>query len=153
MRRYWLLKSEPGSYSIDDLERDRRTHWDGIRNFQARNLLRDEIQEGDGILVYHSSADPPGVAGLAKVVRAGYPDPSALDPKSHYHDPKASADDPRWYMIDIEFVERFPELVPLATLKETPGLEDMVVTKRSRLSVQPVKDGEYEIVVRLGRDR
>lgn len=151
MPRYWLFKSEPGSYSIDHLERDGRTHWDGIRNYQARNLLRDEIGEGDGVLVYHSNAEPPGVAGLATVVRAGYPDPSARDPQSRYFDPKADDADPRWYMVDIEFRERFPEVVPLATLKATPGLEAMVVTTKSRLSIQPVRPEEWEVVVRLGR--
>ena len=151
MPRNWLLKSEPGSYSIDDLARDRKTHWDGIRNYQARNLLRDELAAGDEVLIYHSSADPPGVAGIGRVARAGYPDPSARDPRSEYYDPKASDEDPRWYMIDVEFVERFPEVVPLSVLKETPGLEEMVVTKRSRLSVQPVRPREFEIVRRLGR--
>jgi predicted RNA-binding protein with PUA-like domain len=151
MKQYWLLKTEPGSYSIDDLARDKRTFWNGIRNYQARNLLRDEIQVGDGILVYHSSADPPGVAGLATVVKAGYPDPTALDPKSPYFDEKASNEDPRWFMIDIEFQERFPALVPLQTVKETPGLEQMVLTNKSRLSVQPVKPEEFAIIVQLGR--
>src|SRR5690606_32230290 len=108
--------------SIDDLERDGRTHWDGIRNYQARNLLRDEIAEGDRVLVYHSSTEPPGVVGIARVVRSGYPDPSALDPSSHYYDPKASESDPRWYMVDIGFEEKFPDMIPLGTLRETPGL-------------------------------
>lgn len=151
MPSYWLLKSEPGSYSIRDLERDGTTHWDGIRNYQARNLLRDELREGDGVLIYHSSAEPPGVAGVAEVARDGYPDPSALDPKSHYFDPKASAEDPRWFMVDVRFRERFPELVPLGVLKSTSGLEKMVVTTKSRLSVQPVTAAEFEIVLRIGR--
>jgi predicted RNA-binding protein with PUA-like domain len=151
MPRYWLLKTEPESYSIDDLERDRRTHWNGIRNYQARNLLRDELKEGDLVLIYHSSADPPGVAGVAEVVRSGYPDDSALDVNSKYFDPKATPDDPRWFMVDVEFRERFKNFVPLSVLKATPGLEDMVVTKKSRLSVQPVKPEEFAIVVALGR--
>jgi predicted RNA-binding protein with PUA-like domain len=151
MPRNWLLKSEPGAYSIEDLERDGRTHWEGIRNYQARNLLRDELRPGDGVLFYHSNADPPGVAGVAVVTRAGYPDPSARDPRSRYFDPKADAVDPRWYMVDIEFRERFPAVVPLAELKSTPGLEEMVVTTRSRLSVQPVTPEEFGIIVKLGR--
>jgi predicted RNA-binding protein with PUA-like domain len=151
MPRYWLLKSEPDAYSIHDLERDRTTTWEGVRNFQARNLLRDEIGEGDGVLFYHSSADPPGVAGIARVIRSGYPDPTARDPKSRYHDARASDDDPRWFMVDIEFVERFRHVVPLATLKDEPGLETMVVTTKSRLSVQPVTESEFEIVRKLGR--
>lgn len=151
MPKFWLFKSEPGSYSIDDLERDGRTHWDGIRNYQARNLLRDEISEGDRILVYHSSTEPPGVAGVATVVRAGYPDPSARDPRSDYFDPKASDEDPRWFMVDIRFDERFPHVLPLATLKQTAGLEKMVVTTKSRLSIQPVTSNEFDIVTRLAR--
>jgi predicted RNA-binding protein with PUA-like domain len=151
MPGYWLLKSEPESYSIDDLEREVQTHWDGIRNYQARNLLRDELQPGDGVLIYHSSAEPPGVAGVAEVVRGGYPDPSALDPSSRYFDPRASPTDPRWYMVDVRFVERFPRLVPLAVLKSTRGLETMVVTTKSRLSVQPVTPEEFAIVLGLGR--
>lgn len=151
MPNFWLFKSEPGSYSIHDLERDGRTHWDSIRNYQARNLLRDDIAEGDRVLVYHSSTEPPGVAGIATVVRSGYPDPSARDPESDYFDPKATPEDPRWFMVDIRFDERFPDLVPLSTLKATPGLEKMVVTTKSRLSIQPVTKSEFEIVTRLAR--
>ena len=150
-KRFWLMKSEPNTYSIDDLERDGRTHWDGVRNYQARNFMRDDMRVGDEVLFYHSNANPPGVAGLARVVRTGYPDHTARDPKSKYFDPKASDADPRWYMVDIEFVAKFDEFVPLATLRETPGLEEMLVTKKSRLSVQPVAEKEFEIVKRLGR--
>ena len=151
MPRNWLLKSEPGVYSIDDLRRDGRTHWEGVRNYQARNYLRDEAQPGDTVLFYHSNADPPGVAGLARVARSGYPDRAALDPLSEYYDPKATEEDPRWYVIDVEFAEKFPVFVPLDALRETPGLEKMLVINRSRLSIQPVTDAELEIVVRLGR--
>jgi predicted RNA-binding protein with PUA-like domain len=151
MPRSWLLKTEPSTYSIDDLQRERRTMWEGIRNYQARNLLRVDFRVGDSVLVYHSNADPPGVAGVARVVREGYPDPTARDPESRYFDEKASEEDPRWFMVDIEFVERFPGIVPLGALKATPGLENMVVTTKSRLSVQPVTDAEFEIVVDLGR--
>lgn len=150
MARQWLMKSEPGSYSIDDLERDRRTSWEGVRNYQARNFMRDDMEVGDEVLFYHSSANPPGVAGIARVARRGYPDPTARDPRSRYFDAAASEDDPRWYMVDIEFVDRFPDLVPLSTLAGTPGLEEMPVNKRSRLSVQPVTEREFEIVRRLG---
>jgi predicted RNA-binding protein with PUA-like domain len=106
---------------------------------------------GDEVLFYHSNANPPAVVGIARVVREGYPDHTARDPESRYFDPKASDEDPRWYMVDIEFVEAFPEPVPLATLRETPGLEKMLVTTKSRLSVQPVTKDEFEIVRRLGR--
>jgi predicted RNA-binding protein with PUA-like domain len=150
MPSYWLFKSEPGSYSIDHLKKDGRTFWNGIRNYQARNLLRDEVREGDRVLFYHSNTEPPGVAGTAVVVRAGYPDPTALDPASRYFDPKASEDDPRWFMVDIEFEKKFPTYVPLGTLKDTAGLEDMVVTTKSRLSVQPVTAAEFRIVETLG---
>lgn len=151
MSRYWLMKSEPDSYSIDDLKRDGRTSWEGVRNYQARNFMRDDMKPGDEILYYHSGATPPGVAGLARVARTAYADPTALDPESHYFDPKASPDDPRWYMVDIEFEERFPEVVSLSTLHDTAGLEEMLVNKKSRLSVQPVTKGEFEIVRKLGR--
>jgi predicted RNA-binding protein with PUA-like domain len=147
------MKTEPDVYSIDDLERDGTTFWDGVRNYQARNFMRDEMRPGDGVLFYHSNADPPGVAGLAEVVRPGYPDPTARDPASDYYDPKATDADPRWYMVDIRFVEKFPALVPLAVLRETPGLEAMLVNRKSRLSVQPVTPAEFEIVARLGRRR
>jgi predicted RNA-binding protein with PUA-like domain len=150
-KRYWLMKSEPGAYSIDDLARDGRTHWDGVRNYQARNFMRDQMEVGDGVLFYHSNAEPPGVAGVAEVVRSGYPDPSALDPKSRYFDPKASEADPRWYMVDIEFREKFRTFVPLERLRTEPGLDAILVTTKSRLSVQPVTEAEFEIVCRMGR--
>jgi predicted RNA-binding protein with PUA-like domain len=150
MPNYWLIKSEPEAYSIDHLRRDGRTSWEGVRNYQARNFMRDQMREGDRVLFYHSNAEPPGVAGIARVARAGYPDPTARDPASRYFDPKASEQDPRWYMVDVEFVERFPELVPLARLRETPGLEEMLVINKSRLSVQPVTEDQFRIVERLG---
>jgi predicted RNA-binding protein with PUA-like domain len=151
MPRNWLLKSEPEVYSIDDLQRDGQTTWEGVRNYQARNFLRDEAHPGDRVLYYHSNADPPGVAGLATVARAGYPDPTARDAASDYFDPKASDQDPRWYMIDVAFAEKFLAVVSLDALRQAPGLEKMLVINKSRLSVQPVTDEEYEIVVRLGR--
>ena len=151
MSRYWLMKSEPESYSIADLERDGQSSWEGVRNYQARNFMRDDVRAGDGVLFYHSSADPAGVAGLARVARTAYPDPTARDPGNDYFDPKASDQDPRWYQVDIQFVERFREIVSLETLRNTPGLEEMLVNKKSRLSVQPVTEQEFEIVRRLGR--
>ncbi len=149
MSRYWLMKTEPNTYSIDDLEREGRTHWEGVRNYQARNLMR-EMQLGDRVLFYHSSANPPGVVGEARVVREAYPDHFAQQPDSPYFDEKASADDPRWYMVDVEFVRKLPGFVSLETLKGAPGLEDMIVTQRSRLSVQPVTRDEFYIVCALG---
>jgi predicted RNA-binding protein with PUA-like domain len=136
--KYWLMKSEPSAYSIDDLARDGTTHWNGIRNYQARNSMRDDMRAGDRVLFYASNADPSGVTGIAEVVREGYPEP----------------EDPTWSMVDIRFVEKFPHVVSLETLKATRGLEEMVVTKKgSRLSVQPVKKAEFDIVVKLGRKK
>lgn len=149
MSRCWLMKSEPNTYSIDDLERDGRTHWDGVRNYQARNLMRD-METGDRVLFYHSNANPPGVAGLAEVVRKAYPDPTARDPDSDYYDPKATEAEPRWYMVDIAFVAKLPEFVPLSDIKEAAALDEMVLTKRSRLSVQPVDPEEYRVVCAMG---
>ena len=148
MSRCWLMKSEPTTYSIDDLETDARTHWEGVRNYQARNLMR-EMSERDRVLFYHSNAKPPGVVGEARVVREAYPDHYAQDRSSRYFDEKASPEDPRWFMVDIEFVRNFPRLVSLDELKGAQGLEDMVVTKRSRLSVQPVAASEFEVVCKM----
>ena len=151
-RRHWLMKCEPSAYSIDDLARDGRTCWEGVRNFQARNFLRDVMQVGDGVLFYASNADPPGVTGLASICRAGYPDHYAWRAGHKYFDVRGGEADPVWYMVDVEFVERFPATVSLATLKRTPGLEEMMVTKKgSRLSVQPVTRAEYDVVAALGR--
>ena len=149
-RRYWLMKSEPDAYSIDDLERDGQTYWDGVRNYQARNFMRDDMCVGDGVLYYHSNCKPPGVVGLARIVREGYPDHTAFDPGDKHYDPKTGPSNPRWFMVDIEFVAGFDEIVPLEALKAEPGLEEMVVTKRSRLSVQPVTAGEFEVVRKMG---
>ena len=149
MARCWLMKSEPDVYSIDDLKRDGSTCWEGVRNYQARNLMR-EMEVGDAVLFYHSNAKPPGVAGLARVARTAYPDHYSWDPAHKYDDPKSTADQPRWWMVDVEYVDTLPHLVALDQLKAEPALEDMVVTKRSRLSVQPVRQEEYEEVVRMG---
>jgi predicted RNA-binding protein with PUA-like domain len=151
MAKCWLMKSEPEVYSIDHLARDGKTFWEGVRNYQARNFMRDDMQPGDPVLFYHSNADPTGVAGLARVAGTGYPDPSARDPASDYFDPKAGDDDPRWFMVDVEFAERFPRVVTLDELRAAPGLEKMLVINKSRLSVQPVTQAEYDIVVKLGR--
>jgi predicted RNA-binding protein with PUA-like domain len=150
---FFLVKSEPDVYSIEDLERDGRTSWEGVRNFQARNLLR-EMKAGDGVLFHHSSADPPGVAGVATVARAAQPDPTARDRKSEYFDPRASDEDPRWYTVELAFEERFPRLVPLEELKGEKALAGMELLRRgSRLSVQPVTKGQFEHVRKLGRKK
>lgn len=152
-RKHWLMKSEPGVYSIDHLEADERTHWDGVRNYQARNFMRDEMREGDLVLFYHSNAAPPGVAGVARVVREGYPDPTARDPESDYFDEKASEEDPRWYMVDIGFERKLRRLVSLAELKADPALDGMLVTGKSRLSVQPVEARHFERVLSMAEER
>ena len=150
--RYWLMKCEPAAYTIDDLKKDKRTSWEGVRNYQARNFMRDRMQVGDPVLFYASNADPSGVTGLARICRAGDPDEYQWKKGHKYYDPDADRDEPVWYMVDIEFVERFPATVPLETLKHTKGLEDMmVIRKGSRLSVQPVSKAEYEIVAKLGK--
>jgi predicted RNA-binding protein with PUA-like domain len=154
--RYWLLKSEPESFSINDLARapKQTTFWNGVRNYQARNLLRDELQVGDGVIFYHSNANPAAAVGLAEVVRAGYPDATQFDPKSSYHDPDATPDEPRWFMVDIKYKETFVHPLPLELLREVPALRDMVLLRRgSRLSVQPVTAPEWKAIVALGRRR
>lgn len=151
---YWLMKVEPAAYTIEALERDGTTSWEGVRNYQARNFMRDAMKVGDPVLFYASNADPSGVVGLAKISREAYPDRFAQKKGHEYYDPKATPENPIWYMVDIAFVERFPRVVSLDTLKTTPGLEEMVVTKKgSRLSIQPVTKAEYDIVVKLGRKK
>ena len=146
------MKSEPDVYGIDDLAREGSDHWEGVRNYQARNFMRDDMRVGDRVLFYHSNAKPPGVAGLARVSKRAYPDFTAWDPKHKYFDSKTDPDNPRWMMVDVRFEERFDEVVSLAELKEAAGLEDMMVIKKGmRLSIQPVTRDEYRAVVRLGR--
>ena len=151
-RRYWLFKSEPTSFSFNDLLKapSRTTSWDGVRNYQARNTLRDDVKPGDMVFVYHSSSDPTGIAGIAEVVRGGYPDPTAFDPKDHHYDPKGKADAPSWYMVDIRAVKALPRLITLDELRKVKGLEKMVLLQRgSRLSVQPVRPEEWDIINEL----
>lgn len=151
-KRYWLMKCEPAAYTIEDLERDGTATWEGVRNFQARNFMRDDMKVGDGVLFYASNAEPSGAAGVAEISREGYPDHFALQAGHKYYDPESDPDTPTWYMVDIAFVEKFPGVVPLAALKATPGLDKMMVTQKgSRLSVQPVTPEEFEIVLALGR--
>ena len=147
-----LMKCEPSAYTIEALERDGQTGWEGVRNYQARNFMRDEMQVGDGVLFYASNADPSGVTGLAQIVRAGYPDPFAFKKGHKYYDDASSKDNPTWYTVDVGFVERFPAPVSLDDLRQTPGLEQMMVLRKgSRLSIQPVTKAEYDIVARRGR--
>lgn len=149
---YWLLKSEPDSYSIDDLAREGVGAWDGVRNFTARNNLK-AMAVGELAFFYHSSCDPPGVAGICRVVKEAYPDDTQFDPSSKYFDARSNPDKPRWYRPDVEFVEKFERLIPLSELRETPGLEEMELLRRSRLSVQPVGDREWKIICELAGAR
>ncbi len=151
-RRFWLMKSEPDVFSIEDLRRaeDQTTCWDGVRNYQARNFLRDEIKTGDGVLYYHSNAKPPGIAGEAVVVRDGYPDFTAFDSDDPHYDPKSDPTRPTWYMVDVRFVRACKTFIGLDLLKTMPALESMLVLHRGmRLSVQPVTEREWAVVTSL----
>ena len=148
-KRYWLMKSEPDVYSIDDLKKDKRTMWNGVRSYQARNHMRD-MKKGDEILFYHSRQSPPGVVGVAKVVKEAYPDPTQFEKKSDYYDAKSSKDDPRWWLVDVGFVRKLPETVPLPDIKKEKRLRDMVLVNNSRLSVQPVTEAEFARVLEMG---
>ncbi len=152
-RRYWLMKSEPDVFSFDDLTRapERTTCWDGVRNYQARNFLRDEIRVGDGVLFYHSGADGKAVVGTAEVVKGGHPDPTQFDARSGHHDPDSRKDDPRWYAVDIRAEKSFERPVTLEELRGVAGLRKMRLLQRGqRLSILPVTAEEWKIVVKLG---
>ncbi len=152
MPRTWLMKSEPDVYGYDDLERDGRTPWDGIRNYQARNFMRDEMKVGDRVLFYHSNTQPPGVAGLAEVVSEPYPDPTQFDPTSRYHDPKSTPEAPRWVLVDVAPERRLPRLVTLAEIKADPALAELPLVRRgNRLSIMPVGEAEAARIVALAR--
>ncbi len=146
---YWLVKSEPYVFSIEDLARDKVTHWDGVRNYQARNFLR-EMKKGDAVLYYHSNEDPIGVAGVATVYREAYADPSQFDKKNKYYDEKATKEKPRWFCPDLKFKKAFKAVVPLSKLRETKGLEDMLLLRKgSRLSVQPVVKKHFDKILKM----
>ena len=150
MVRYWLMKSEPHVYPFSQLVEDGSTHWDGVRNYQARNMMRDDLKLGDMVLFYHSNTKPPHVAGIARVSREGYPNHTSWDPESKYYDEKSSPENPRWIMVDIEAVQEM-EKVSLVDIKANPALEGMpLVQKGQRLSVQPVSKEQYEEICRMG---
>lgn len=148
---HWLMKSEPDVYSFDHLVRDGRTHWDGVRNYQARNMMRDGMKVGDRVLFYHSNAVPPGVAGVAEVVREGYPDPSQFDPADKHFDPKSDREDPRWICVDVAPVQALETFVSLEDLRGNARLAEMRLLQRgNRLSVMPVAAAEFREVCRMG---
>jgi len=149
---YWLFKTEPGCFSFDDLRSrpEMTEHWDGVRNYQARNFLRDQVRQGDLVLFYHSNIPEPAVVGVATVVREGYPDYTALDPDSEHFDPKSSIDAPIWYMVDVRYVETMKKPVTLERIKANPLLSDMPLVRRSRLSIQPVTTDEWNLILAMG---
>ena len=152
-QRYWLFKSEPNAYSYADLlgEEEQTAEWDGVRNYQVRNMMRDEIKVGDGVLFYHSSAKPTAVVGTARVVREAYPDYTALEKDSDHPDPKSTPDNPIWLMVDIKAEQKFVRPVTLQEIKANPKLQDMLLVKRGvRLSIQPVSKEAWAEIVALG---
>ena len=146
----WLMKSEPDVYSIDDLERDGREMWDSIRNYQARNMMRDDMRIGDEIFFYHSNCKEPAIAGISRVASEPYPDPTQFDQKSKYFDPKSSKDEPRWILVDVEYVRTLKNPITLAEIKAHPGLDDMILTRRgNRLSIMPVSKQHWDLILTL----
>ena len=152
MPRCWLMKTEPSTYGIDDLARDGQTCWEGVRNYQARNFMRDDMRAGDRVIFYHSNAKPAGAVGVARIVREGYADHYAVDPTAEYFDKRTTPEKNPWVMVDVAFEEKWSGTVSLAELKADPALEGMLVTRRGqRLSVQPVEPEHFERVVAMGR--
>ena len=149
--KYWLMKSEPDVYSIDQLKKDKTNWWEGVRNYQARNFMMKDMEVGDLVLFYHSNAEPPGVAGIAKITHKAEPDKQQFDKKSEYYDAKATKEKPIWFCTEVGFVEKFKELVSLQDLRDNDKLQEMLVlAKGSRLSVQPVDKKHFEIVKKMG---
>ncbi|MEW9796640.1 EVE domain-containing protein [Alteromonas sp. CYL-A6] len=150
---YWLFKTEPDAFSIDDLASrpDQTEPWDGVRNYQARNFLRDQVKVGDSVFIYHSSCKEVGIAGVAEVVRAGYPDPVQFAPDSPYFDPKSSPDNPRWYRVDVKFKEKFPDVLSLKTIKAMDDVREIALKKGGRLSVMPVTESEWAMLYQAAR--
>lgn len=150
-KKYWLFKAEPHIYGIDHLAAapEKIGRWDGIRNYQARNFLRDQVALNDEVFIYHSSCKNVGIVGTAKVVKTAYPDPTQFNPESDYYDPKSTAENPRWVSVDIQLTKIFPRLITLAEIKAQPALENMVLVKQSRLSTQPVTADEWKFIYTL----
>jgi predicted RNA-binding protein with PUA-like domain len=149
---YWLMKSEPETFSIDTLIAcpNQTSHWDGVRNYQARNMMRDQMQIGDLVFFYHSNCAPPGIVGIMKVVREGYPDSTALDSSNPHYDPKSTQQNPRWYMVDVQFIRKFKRMITLDELKQNPALSNLALVRRgNRLSILPVSDSEWQAIVAM----
>lgn len=150
--QYWLMKSEPDVYGIDDLARQRRKtdHWDGIRNYQARNFMRDQMRRGDQAFFYHSNCDEPGIVGIMEIAKEAYPDFTAFDPDEKYYDPKSDPKEPRWYMVDVKFSRKFERTITLKELKEHNALQDMRLLQRgNRLSILPVTKKQWHYILKL----
>lgn len=148
--QYWLMKSEPDVFSIDDLKKVKKEHWDGVRNYQARNFMRDDMKKGDLVLFYHSNCKEIGIAGVAEISKESFPDHTSWDKKSKYYDPKSSEDSPRWFMVEVKYKKKFPRVVTLDEIKETRSLSDMkIVQKGNRLSITPVTKKEFDIIEKL----
>ena len=150
--RYWLMKTEPNEFGIGDFADcpDQTEPWDGVRNYQARNMMRDEMRTGDGVFVYHSNCDEPGIVGIARIAREGYPDPTAFDPEDKHYDPKSDSENPRWYHVDVKFERKLGRTITLAELKAQAALEGMALVRRgNRLSVMPVSGEEWEYILAM----
>lgn len=145
---FWLMKSEPDAYSIDDLKRDKREPWDGIRNYQARNMMRDDMRVGDKVFFYHSNCKEPGVVGIMKIASKPYPDPTQFDPDTKYYDAKSDPDNPRWILVDVAYVKKLKRTITLSEIKAHPELDEMILTRKgNRLSIMPVTEDEWEIIL------
>ena len=154
--RYWLMKSEPSCFSIDNLKNkpNQTYYWDGVRNYQARNFMRDDMKIGDKLFFYHSNCTPPGIVGVAEVVSEPYPDFTAFDPFSQHPDPKSTPENPRWYMVDVQFKEKFANIIALNELKQYAELLQMpLLRKGNRLSITPVSPAEWDFIMRLGQQK
>jgi predicted RNA-binding protein with PUA-like domain len=153
-RRCWLMKTEPDVFSLQDLKKKKHAPWDGVRNFQARNFMKNDMKVGDNVIFYHSSTDPSGAAGLARVYREAYPDHTSWDPKSSYFDPRSTKQKPLWFMVEVGFGEVFPHFITLDEIKCSPVCEDMLVARKGmRLSVQPVQKKHFDLLCGWGRKK
>ncbi len=152
MKNYWIFKSEPYVYSIDDLKRDKITFWDGVRNYEARNFLRDKVKIGDLVFFYHSNCDEPGIYGLCEVVKEAYPDFTQFDPDNKHYDPKSNPDNPTWFMVDVKFIEKFEKPVLLEEMKKKFELNNLrLLQKGNRLSIIPVSEKEFKVILNMAR--